>query len=98
MRCPQYDSGDFEKVYNLLEVLKTPYSLNAETEKYQSIPVHKNENYKTETAGRTLTVNPVEIRIESQLNERRENDEQDHIKITDSEDGYDYFLRGQKVK
>ncbi len=41
------EENNFEKVYNLLEVLKTPYSLNAETEKYQSIPVHKNENYKT---------------------------------------------------
>ncbi len=41
------EENNFEKIYSLLEVLKTPYNLSSETKKYQSIPVHKNESYKT---------------------------------------------------
>ena len=53
---------------------------------FSGISSRKDEKYSTETVGGAVKVMPVEIRTESQLNDRRENDEHYHQQITDTED------------
>ncbi len=53
---------------------------------FSGISSRKDEKHATETVGGAVTVMPVEIRTESQLNDRRENDEHYHQQIPDTED------------
>jgi len=53
---------------------------------FSSISSMKNEKRTTEKDGGAVTVMPVEIRTENQLNDRRENDEHYHQQVPDTED------------
>ena len=53
---------------------------------FSGISSRKDQKHATETVGGAVTVMPVEIRTESQLNDRRENDEHYHQQIPDTED------------
>ena len=53
---------------------------------FSGMSSRKEEQHATETAGEAVTVLPVEIRTESQLNERREDDEHVHQQSPDTED------------
>jgi len=53
---------------------------------FSGISSRKDEKHLTETAGVAVSVMPVEIRTESQLNDRRENDEHYHQQIPDTAD------------
>jgi len=53
---------------------------------FSGITNRKDKKHTTKTVGGAVKVMPVDIRIESQLNDRRENDEHFHQKAHDTED------------
>jgi len=63
---------------------------------FSGISRRKDEKHVTEITARPVKVMPVEIRIESQLNDRRENDEHYHQHIIDTEDGNNSYASESK--